>query len=375
MRVVVVMPEPPYSEGGPAGRCAAALLEGLTEHDRIELTAVAARVTTAAVREPPRAIPVEILSVEPQDRAQAWSDLLRRPLGYLSRGEFGAHVRRLAADADILHLDQVHTAWCDLGSDIPSLVHLHYLVRLDRPRRPAGLRAAAQLFGLAAAERAAVRRHTFLVANSRRVGDELRRRAPRADVTVIPLVLDPDQYAPAADVSQVAGFIGQARWPTTAAAARRLVERVWPLVRRELPDARLLVAGRGMDELGLQATGGVEIVGEVESASSFLGGLSLLLFPSPRGSGMKVKVLEALACGLPVVTSRVGAEGIAPTEGIVVADDDEGAARAAISILSDDGERRQRGAAALRAFEEHHTPKVAAAAFADLYARMTESRR
>jgi glycosyltransferase involved in cell wall biosynthesis len=120
-------------------------------------------------------------------------------------------------------------------------------------------------------------------------------------------------------------------------------------------------------------TDGVEIVGEVESASSFLGDLSLLLFPSPRGSGMKVKVLEALACGLPVVTSRVGAEGIASTEGIVVADDDEGAARAAISILSDDGERRQRGAAALRAYEEHHTPKVAAAAFADLYARMLES--
>jgi glycosyltransferase involved in cell wall biosynthesis len=374
MRVVVVMPEAPYPEGGPAGRCAAALLKGLAADDRIELTAVAARMTSAAVREPSPGVPVDILPVPPQAHGQAWADLVRRPLGYLSRGEFGARVRELAAGADVLHLDQVHTAWCDLGTDATSLVHLHYLVRLDRPGLPAGPRAAAQLFALSAAEGAAVRRHRFLVANSDLVASELRRRAPNADITVVPLVLDPDRYAPAPGVSQVAGFLGQARWPTTAAAARRLVERVWPLVRRELPHARLLVAGRGTDELGLHAPDGAEIVGEVESASSFLSRLSLLLFPSPRGSGMKVKVLEALACGLPVVTSRVGAEGIAPTEGVVVADDDEEIARAAVSILSDDGERKQRGAAALRTFEEHHTPPVAAAAFADLYARMAESR-
>src|SRR5690242_10558442 len=160
------MPEPPYPEGGPAGRCAAALLEGLHANNAVELVAIAPKPAGAVPRELPPGVPLELVPTRPQHRAQAWSDLLRRPLGYLSRGEFGARVRTLSVDADVLHLDQVHTAWCDLASEVPSLVHLHFLVRLDRPGRPAGPRAAAQLLGLAAAERAAVRRHTFLVANS-----------------------------------------------------------------------------------------------------------------------------------------------------------------------------------------------------------------
>ncbi len=370
----MVMPEPPYPEGGAAGRCAAGALKGLSADDRVELSAIAARLPAAVEGAPPAGVAVDVVPVPLQHRAQSWADLVRRPLGYLSRGEFGERVRRLAAAADVLHLDQVHTAWCDLGTSVPSLVHLHYLVELDRPGRPPDLRAAAARFGLAAAEAKAVRRHRFLVANSPVVADVLRRRAPRADVTVVPLALDPDQYRPAAgEAPATVGFIGTAAWPTTAAGARRLVERVWPLVRREQPGATLAVAGRGMQDLGLPSTDGVEVVGEVGSAPDFLRGISVLLFPAVRGSGTKVKVLEALASGVPVVTTATGAEGIAANDGLVVAEDDETLARATVSILRDAEERRQRAAAARRAFEEGHTPAVAADALVELYARVAGS--
>jgi glycosyltransferase involved in cell wall biosynthesis len=371
----MVMPAPPYAEGGAAGRCVAGTLKGLSADERVELTAIAASLPAAGSGALPSGVAVDIVAVPRQNRVEAWTDLVRRPLGHLSRGEFGDRVRRLAAAADVLHLDQVQTAWCDLGTSVPSLVHLHYLVDLDRPGASPDLRAAIGRFGLAAAERRAVQRHRFLVANSSVVADELRRRAPRADVTVVPLALDPDRYSSAVgDVPPTAGFIGTATWPTTAAAARRLVERVWPLVHRELPGAKLVVAGRGMSDLGLTATEGVEIVGEVASAPAFLRGVSVLLFPGVRGSGTKVKVLEALACGVPVVTSATGAEGIAANDGMVVAEDDETLARAAVSILRDAEERKQRGAAARRAFDEGHTPTVAAGALVELYVRMTDSR-
>ena len=313
---------------------------GLSAEPGIELESIAAAGPGVAVRRPPPGIPNEIVSVPLQERWDARLDLLRRPLGYLSRGEFGARVRRLATEAEILRLDQVQTAWCDLATDVPALVHLHYLVRLDRPGRPPGLRAAAQLFGLSRGERAAVRRHRFLVANSPVVAAELRARAPQADVTVVPLVLDPAHYAPGAPIPQVAGFIGQGTWPTTAASARRLVERVWPRVRRKMPEARLLMAGRGVRELGLPATAGVEILGEVDSAARFLRDVSLLLFPTEHGTGMKVKVLEALACGVPTVTTPIGAEGIAPTDGVAVATEDVELAHAALAILRDEAERK-----------------------------------
>jgi glycosyltransferase involved in cell wall biosynthesis len=219
-----------------------------------------------------------------------------------------------------------------------------------------------------------VRRHRYLVANSTTVADEIRRETPDADVTVVPLVLDPDHYqlSPGGG-APVVGFIGSGGWPMTAAAAHRLVDRVWPLVRREIPEARLRVAGRRMDRLGLRAGDGVEIQGAVPSGSDFMREVSVLLFAPVEGSGTKVKVLEALASGLPVVTNATGAEGIASNDGVVVVEEDEALARAAVSILRDPEERKQRSAAGLEAFEKGHTPRVAAGMLFELYSRMANS--
>ncbi len=368
------MPEPPYPEGGAAGRCAAGLLSGLHADSRVELSAIAASMPGAPKGAAPPGVPVEIVPVPSQERPEAWWDLVRRPLGHLSRGEFGDRVRRLAADADVLYLDQTQTAWCDLGSDVPAVVHLHYLALLDHPGVPRHPRALALRFGVAAAQRYAWERHRFLVANSTVVADELRQWAPRADVTVVPLVLDPEHYEPSLDGGEpVVGFIGTGSWPMTSSAVRRLVQRVWPLVRREVPDAKLRVAGRGMDELGLPVGDGVEIQGEVPSGAAFMRDASVLVFPAVHGSGTKVKVLEALATGIPVVTTAVGAEGIADTDGVVVSEEDETLARAAVSILRDPEERRQRGAAGLQAFKAGHTPAVAARMLFELYSRMANS--
>lgn len=374
MKVVVVLPEPPFLEGGAAGRCAAGLLKGLEADERIELSAVAARGLRAPQGAPPPGIHVELVPVPRQDRLQAWSDLVRRPLAHLSRGEFGERVRQLAADADVLHLDQVHTAWCGLGTGVPSVVHFHYLARLDQPRLPRNFRTALWRFSIDTAQRRAVQRHRFLVANSSVVASELRRESPDADVTVVPLVLDPGHYEVSLDGGDpIVGFIGTGGWPMTAAAAHRLVDRVWPLVRREVRDAKLRVAGRGMDRLGLRAGYGVEIQGAVPSGAEFMRDVSVLLFPTAGGSGTKVKVLEALASGLPVVTTALGAEGIAANDGVVVAEDDEALARSAVSILREPEERRQRAAAGLQAFRDGHTPAAAAGMLFELYSRMANS--
>jgi glycosyltransferase involved in cell wall biosynthesis len=137
-----------------------------------------------------------------------------------------------------------------------------------------------------------------------------------------------------------------------------------------VPEARLAVAGRGTESLGLNGLNRVDVVGEVPSSSAFFSQLSVLLFPLERGSGMKVKVLEALACGVPVVTTPAGAEGIAPTEGVVVCTSDEELADAAARILADEAERRERGLAARCTFTEQYSPLPATAPVVELYGRM-----
>jgi len=117
----------------------------------------------------------------------------------------------------------------------------------------------------------------------------------------------------------------------------------------------------------LPATDGVDWIGPVPSATDFLRSLGVLLYPVDRGSGTKIKVLEALALGLPVVTTRDGAEGLVARGGVVVEDDDEAVARAAARLLSDEAARRAAGDAAAANFTAHHAPLPATAPLVELY--------
>jgi glycosyltransferase involved in cell wall biosynthesis len=149
---------------------------------------------------------------------------------------------------------------------------------------------------------------------------------------------------------------------------RALAEDVWPRVRRIAPDAQLVVAGRATDKLGLPAA--LEVLGEVPSAREFFRGISVLVFPLRRGSGMKVKVLEAMASGVPVVTTPAGAEGIAPSDGVVVHTEPDAIAAATADLLVDEEARKQRGAAARADFESRYAPKPATEPVVELYERM-----
>ena len=357
-------------QGGAAGRCAWALLLGLREHG-LDVTAVAARrePASAAFPDEPWVQIVDVRSRGSSFRERA--SRLREPLGELA-GPFADRVREEAASADVVHLDELETTWCAVLG-VPAALHVHYLVDQDRGPGPPWTRGFLQYVEERYAQRRAFARHPELIANSSRVADLLRARASCARVTVMPLSLDPGQYRPAPKDEPVAGLIGTLEWPPTHDAVTRLLDQIWPAVQRAVPDARLLVGGRGTESLVVPAT--VHAVGPVASSADFFERVSLLLYPVSRGSGTKVKVLEAMASGVPVVTTSVGAEGIEPNEGVVVADDPEALVRAAIDILREPRERAGRGAAGLAHFMQRHAPAPATAPLIALYEAMSDAQR
>jgi glycosyltransferase involved in cell wall biosynthesis len=344
MKLLVVLGRPPHPEAGAADRTAVGLLLGLRANG-VEVSALAAR-PPGWQYDSPDELGVEIVDVPAGDDWRSRLGRVRRPLGALSRTVFGERVRAAAASVDAVHLETIDTVWCADGITVPSGLHLHYLARADRRRSLADAEYVL-------AERLALRRYSHLIVSSQSVANAV---GPGA--TTMRLSLDPARYHAAPLQDRVAGIIGTASWAPTARAVDQLLSDVWPRVRERVPDARLRIAGRGF--------------AEVSSSAEFLRSLSVLLYPLERGTGAKVKTLEAIASGVPVVTTPAGADGIAESEGVIVAAPADLADAAALLLL-DEGERRRRGAAARATFLSSHAPALATKPLVELYARLTNS--
>lgn len=373
LRALVVLPFPPLPEGGAAERCAVALLRGLSASG-VQTTALVASGPRPFSAPLPADLDVEVMRLGlPSARRARWDRILD-PQSILRRGPFPGRVRELSRQADVVHFVDTPAGMAQEASERPAVVQIDRATLSDRDIRRPWRPADRETLMLWRAERRVCRRARWLLTNSHEVAQTLAAEAPRAEVAVAPLGLDPALYAPPAALQgSVLGLIGTAVWPPTALAVRRLVTRVWPLVRAQEPGATLELAGRGMERerfADLPATDGVSWHGFVPSAADFIRGLSVMLYPLSRGSGTKVKVLEALALGVPVVTTPPGAEGLLAPGGIAVETDDRRLADAAVALLRDARARAAAGAAARDAFARRHTPLAAAGPVVELYERM-----
>jgi glycosyltransferase involved in cell wall biosynthesis len=377
LRVLVVLPFSPQPEGGAAARCAVGLLRGLRALG-LDCQALAAEEDPSPTPLPPD-LQVEIVPIREPSNARARYERLTNPGGALGRGEFARRLRARAADVDVVHYFDIRAAAAHRVVTHPAVLQIDCLTLRDRRIRTLWRREDRIAIELLRAERRARRHARWLLANSAEVAAELRAGHNRTQITVAPLTLDPAAYPRRATLERpVAGLIGTARWPPTANAVQRLLSAVWPRVLERRPDARLVLAGRGMHAAAFGAHAhqpGIEWRGEVPSAGELLGELGLLLYPLTAGSGMKVKVLESLALGLPVVSTPDGAEGLIDRGGVFVETDDQRIADAALALIEDAELRAAAGARAHENFMRHHTPTAVAATVAELYERMLASTR
>ncbi len=108
-------------------------------------------------------------------------------------------------------------------------------------------------------------------------------------------------------------FLGSLDWRPNLDGVQRLLDDVFPLVRREIPEATLAVVGRNPSDAlrrRIAALPGVELFGNVPDVRPFLAACGILVVPLRIGGGSRLKILEALAAGVPVVSTRIGAEGL-----------------------------------------------------------------
>jgi GT2 family glycosyltransferase/glycosyltransferase involved in cell wall biosynthesis/SAM-dependent methyltransferase len=199
---------------------------------------------------------------------------------------------------------------------------------------------------------------TIVVSDSERRQVEL--DVPDARVVMLPTVHAVEPYVvPPEDRSGIL-FIGGFRHPPNAGAAIRLVKEVMPEVWRELGDVRVTVVGSDAPpEVGELASPLVDVAGWVEDLRPLLEQARVLVAPLRYGAGLNGKITQALAAGLPVVTTPVGADGLDGLDQcLLVAQESAMLAEHTIRLYTDSQRWRELSRAGRELIARHCSPEV-----------------
>ena len=172
---------------------------------------------------------------------------------------------------------------------------------------------------------------------------QIERVAPRADGprwSTIPICVDPREQTL---VERSPGtrdvlHLGTMFFMPNVEGVLWFAREVWPRVHAEVPDATFTVAGkrppRSVERLAL-ADNGIRVIGYVADPLPYLRQAAVFIVPLHSGGGMRVKILDAWCWGIPIVSTRVGAEGIEYREGenILIADEPEAFAHSVIRVF------------------------------------------
>ncbi len=169
----------------------------------------------------------------------------------------------------------------------------------------------------------------------------LRRFFPKAEITLVPTGVDLKHFAfkDNAGKTKKLIFVGHYRHYPNEDAAVYFVNKIFPLIRKAMPEVELLLVGSHPTARveNLTQEDNVVLVGQVEDVQPYLNDAAVFVNSIRISAGIKGKVLEAMASGVPVVSTTVGSSGIDARDGeeILIADTPKEFARQVIKLLKD----------------------------------------
>ncbi|MBM3333367.1 glycosyltransferase [Candidatus Sumerlaeota bacterium] len=272
---------------------------------------------------------------------------------------FRQTIARLLAERrfDAIHVDQIKAAQHVAGlGDSPRLIDMHnvYCEMIEGMARLAGSGLKRWFLGreartMARYEARLCRQFDEVVAVTEQDTSKIARMIGHSrPVTTIPICVDPTSapmIEPCAESRDLL-LMGAMFYPPNVDGALWFVREIFPIVHSEIPGVRLRIVGPRPASAIVRAArrdDQILVTGHVDDPSEHLAASAVAVVPLRAGSGMRVKILDAMLRGIPVVSTRLGAEGIAATDGenIFLADTPEAFARAIVRLLRDVEVRRR----------------------------------
>jgi glycosyltransferase involved in cell wall biosynthesis len=226
-------------------------------------------------------------------------------------------------------------------------------------------------------EEASWARADACVVTSEREVEPVRSCAPDTPLAVVPNAVDPEYFSPSDTpiAPHTVIFSGTLNYRPNLDGARYLIDEIWPLVRDRYPDARLTLTGSsdGVDTRSLKRPG-VELLGQVPDIRPHVLRAAAVAVPIRIGGGTRLKVLEALALGKPVVSTSIGCEGVEvrDDEHLLIANDPRRFASRIFEVFENPVLRDALGRAGRSLVETNYSWRLASTRLEALYRQILE---
>lgn len=234
-------------------------------------------------------------------------------------------------------------------------------------------------------EQESCRRAAAVIAISEQDAKTMEKTYGLSNVTPIHTGVDAARFAPAAEPSDSPAtpelvFMGAMSWDPNIDAVRWFVSEILPRIHARRPETTFAIVGHspGPEICSLQEKDSrITVTGTVEDVRPWLWGGKIFAVPLRYGSGVRIKIFEAMAAGIPIVSTPLGAEGLAVNspEHLLLEGDPDGFANACLRLLTDENERRRMRLAAQTLVRDRFTWDNTAAEVEAILHKVAQSRR
>lgn len=293
------------------------------------------------------------------------------------------HADLADGDFKLVHLDELLLARVvPDGRTIPVVQHHHKLdtVLYESLSISASLAQRFDRWKLRRLEAESARRYRHHLFCSQDDADTLRARHGALDCAVVPSGFDPASFRPDPTASPRERarlvFLGSMDYGPNVEAVVRFVRESLPLVRAARPEVLFEIVGANpAPEVRALAGPGVQITGRVEEVRPYLARATALVVPLAIGGGTRLKIVEALALGTPVVSTTIGAQGLGLVHGthLTLADGAEAFAQATLALLADPEAAARLGERGRAYVHEHYRWDVLGRELVDYWERVAFS--
>ncbi|MEW5868456.1 MAG: glycosyltransferase [Chloroflexota bacterium] len=167
-------------------------------------------------------------------------------------------------------------------------------------------------------------------------------------------------------------FLGRMSYGPNKDAVRYFLDQIYPQIKSQVQDIEFWVIGGSppQDILDLSGSNGIFVTGYVPNTQDYLSRGTIFVIPMRQGSGIKIKALEAMACGIPIVATPLGVEGIEVNDEAIISHNHEEFADQVIALIHDTAKRRQLARKARALIEKRYDCELNVEILVDKYAQI-----